>query len=343
MVDLPLMFKLVQALPANARLILCGDKDQLASVETGSVLADMCGEANKNRYSKKFAGQIEALTQGRLDKVGYTVCDDPAPLEDCRVLLRQTYRFPAHSDIHRVSQGVNAGDGPKTLQLLRQSNGTTVSWRANTSPQAIYTALAKIIIERYRKLFSTATPQLAVDQLNRFKVLCAVQRGPWGALTINQQIENHLIKAGLINPIGGNPWYPGRPVLITRNHHARGLYNGDMGLTLPVRDDRPMELRVYFPGDDEKMRVMMPSVLPEHETAYAITVHKSQGSEFQDVALVLPENDSPVLTKELLYTGMTRTRRRITIWSSEETLVRTIARRTDRSSGLREKLRKRPA
>lgn len=175
-------------------------------------------------------------------------------------------------------------------------------------------------------------PAAALAAAGAFRILAAVRRGPYGVEGLNALIENLLRAEGLA---GGGSWYPGRPVLITVNDPEVGLYNGDLGVVLPDATGRP---HVWFPGAASEPRRVTPSRLPPHETAFALTVHKSQGSEFDRVLLILPDRMGPVLTRELLYTGLTRARLSAEIWSREAILRQTVQRRTERSSGLRERL-----
>ena len=163
-------------------------------------------------------------------------------------------------------------------------------------------------------------PLKALEQFNRFQILGAVNIGPYGVNALNRLAEQILKQEALINP--DQEWYRGRPVMITRNDYKLGLFNGDMGITLPVPGSDSQKLYVCFPGDSGDFRSFLPSRLPEHETAFATTVHKSQGSEFNDILLVLPNKDYPVLTRELLYTAITRARNNISIWGTQNILKR---------------------
>ena len=179
---------------------------------------------------------------------------------------------------------------------------------------------------------------LAMDAFNEFKILCALKIGPFGVTSVNNLAEQVLIRENLIgdHPVGSHPWYRGRPVMITRNDYSLGLYNGDIGITLPDPDDD--QLHVYFQDTSGGVRRFLPHRLPEHETVYAMTVHKSQGSEFDHVILILPDKDYPLLTRELIYTGLTRARQKVSIWGTELVLTTAISRKIERSSGLRDAL-----
>ena len=174
----------------------------------------------------------------------------------------------------------------------------------------------------------------ALAALGRFRVLCALRRGPFGVLGLNHFIEEILRDAGKLPEVG--PWYRGRPVMITRNDYSLKLFNGDVGVIWP--DPTTGQPRAWFPEEMGGVRAVLPLRLPEHETAFAMTVHKSQGSEFAEVLLLLPDRPSPVLSRELIYTGLTRASERAEVWFTEPVLRDAIAQRATRTSGLREKL-----
>jgi exodeoxyribonuclease V alpha subunit len=169
----------------------------------------------------------------------------------------------------------------------------------------------------------------------RFRVLCPRRRGPWGVETINRLVDEELRRRGLADTAAA--WYAGRPVLVTQNDHTLGLFNGDVGIALPDPDD-PGRLRVVFEGEGGRMRAFAPARVPLHETVWATTVHKSQGSEFDRVLLALPDEDAPLMTRELLYTAITRARERVEVWGDETILLAAVERRLVRSSGLRDAL-----
>jgi exodeoxyribonuclease V alpha subunit len=177
-------------------------------------------------------------------------------------------------------------------------------------------------------------PAIALRHLAEFAVLCALRRGPFGAETVNALLEGMLRESGLIE--AGGRYHAGEPIMIVRNDYNVGLFNGDLGIVLP--DAITGELRVFFRGEQDEVLNFAPGRLPAHEPAFALTVHKSQGSEFHDALVILPDRDAPVLTRELLYTGITRVRETVEVWASEDILRQTIERKIGRSSGLRDRL-----
>ena len=328
MIDLALMARLLAALPAEARLILLGDKDQLASVEAGAILGDLCQGQTAGYFSAEMAGCL-----GRLDLPGVPLAPGkPSPLTDRLVQLEQSYRFGSASGIGRLARAVNAGDTDRALACLKDEAFPDVGWRI---PDNDAVALAARVVEGYRSYLEAPDPVAAFAVFVNFRLLTALRQGRSGAAGLNQWAERQLAQAGLIVPARGEQWYRGRPVMVTRNHYQLGVYNGDIGLTWPDEEGR---LRVFFPAPDGSLRSIAPARLPEHETAYALTVHKSQGSEFDEVLLLLPEQDSPVLTRELLYTAVTRARSRFELWGTESVFRAAVAAQVRRGSGLRDLL-----
>ncbi len=331
MVDLALMAKLLDALPAGARLILVGDKDQLASVEAGAVLGDICGRRHAPVFAEAMGERVRELT-GQTVPIGAPGGD----LGECIVELKTSRRFAAGSAIGELSRAVNRGDGAQALDILARPGEASVAW-VNAGGGA---ALAPIILAGYRTYADRGGPAELLDRLNRFRVLCAHRAGRLGAEGVNRRAERLLARQGRIriDPRRATPWYAGRPVLITRNDYRLGLFNGDTGIALPDSEAGTDELYVHFNDPGGGLRRFLPYRLPAHETVFAMTVHKSQGSEFDEVLLVLPDRDSPVLTRELIYTALTRARRRITLAADPALLTAAIRRRIDRASGLREAL-----
>jgi len=335
MVDLALMAKLIEAIPASARVILLGDKDQLASVEAGAVLGDICAVAIPMSLTQ--VGTARRAVRGGSGRAGHA--SQPTTqhaLADCIVQLSRNYRFSEQSAIYRVSSAINAGDPEQVLGILGDCRSTATDLVAAALPgrAKLKAALRERVTAGFSAFLKAADPLQALAALARFRLLCALRAGPFGVAGLNQLTEEILAEAGLIKPQG--PWYSRRPIMITRNDYNLKLFNGDIGLILP--DGESGEPRAFFAGPDATVRKFLPLRLPEHETAYALTVHKSQGSEFDRVLMVLPDRDSPVLSRELLYTGITRARKNVELWYEENVLCAAIARRVRRTSGLRDAL-----
>ncbi|MBH9554293.1 exodeoxyribonuclease V subunit alpha [Inhella gelatinilytica] len=352
MVHLELMTALLDALPARTRLVLLGDKDQLASVEAGAVLADLCAHdaAYDAAHDAAHNTAYDTSTRDWVDEL--TGCTLPAPggpaLAQQVVALRQSRRF--EGAIGQVAQAVNAGNAAATEGALHAPDDTVACLRPRGETDPALDGLATQgrgphpgygpYLELLRQGPADKSPAafdawgLALLQaFDRFRVLCALREGPWGVSGWNARIEAALAEQGLRV---GREAYPGRPVMVTRNDPQLGVFNGDIGLTLKTPDG---QLRVVF-ADCGRLRSVAASRLADAQTAFALTVHKAQGSEFEHVALVLPERDNPVLSRELLYTGITRARKAFTLVAPPGApLAEAVARRTVRFGGLGERVR----
>jgi exodeoxyribonuclease V alpha subunit len=239
-----------------------------------------------------------------------------------------------------LSRSVNRGDSQTALSFLNDPAEKSITGY-NFGPDANWVRdLSRMIVEGYRKYLTIDDPVFAMREFMRFKILCALKVGPCGVNSINILAEQILNQKGLLPQIqpGRHQWYRGRPVMITQNDYNLGLFNGDIGLTLPDPNSAGDELFVYFPESTGEFKRFSTHRLSGHETVYAMTVHKSQGSEFDHVILLLPEKDYPLLTRELIYTGLTRARETISIWGPESVLKTAISRKIERTSGLRDAL-----
>jgi exodeoxyribonuclease V alpha subunit len=332
MIDLEMMANLLDALPPHARLVLLGDKDQLASVEAGAVLGDLCRDAEAGFYSPQTRQWLQQVSGEDLGSSGLQEdLDGSHPLAQQVVMLRYSRRFGEGSGIGQLARWVNQQNAEQARKLLAARSHADlfcVSLKGEHDH-----ALERLVLDGhgdgahgyrcYLKLLQAARPSLDTPRddeawtvwaqkllkaFDAFQLLCAVRKGPWGVEGLNQRITAALLRARLID--SDQQWYEGRPVLMTRNDYGLGLMNGDIGiaLKLPESDGGPQVLRVAFPRNDGQggVRFVLPSRLNDVETVYAMTVHKSQGSEFTHTALILPDALNPVLTKELIYTGITR-------------------------------------
>ncbi|RQP97290.1 exodeoxyribonuclease V subunit alpha [Burkholderia stagnalis] len=263
----------------------------------------------------------------------------PAPLADCVVWLERNYRFGLDSPIGRLSLAIRRGAVQDALDALPASDAAAASFHEDAGDM-----LATSTIERLAQRFSAyldalrgalaapaPDPLPLFDALNRFRILCATRGGSRGAEHVNALVAAHVRRAAHVPLAVGAHWFTGRPVMVTRNDYALGLFNGDIGIALP---DAQGALRVWFRRADGTARAVSPAALPPHETAFALTVHKSQGSEFDEAALVLPATFGRVLTRELVYTAVTRARTRVQVIGGRRVLAQAIATRTQRDSGL---------
>ncbi len=293
MVDLALMAKLLAALPPGGRLILLGDKDQLASVESGTVLADMT-----------------------------------LALPNNSVQLQRSYRFD--TGIKDFAAAINQGDASSAWGMMCSQSPENVS--RLTEEAAVYAggrycdymeaALGAASLADYGKLF---------EIFQSFKVLCGLRRGPSGVEGLNRQIEYYLRGRGYHCP--EDDWYVGRPIMVNRNDYGLGLFNGDMGLCLPDPAD-PGSLKVWFEGESGKLKGLLPGRIASCETVYALTVHKSQGAEIGEVLVVLPEQVSRLMSRELLYTAVTRARSQVLLKADRAVFEAAVTAKVERHSGL---------
>lgn len=297
MVDVLVMDALLRALRPGARLILVGDHNQLASVDAGDVLGALCRAA---------------LSAGA-----------GTPLHGCVTRLTRSWRFERHPDIGVLAEAVLDGDAGRALETCADPAIADVSLRP---PPANTDALLQPLLPHLEACLTAETPAELLTTLGRFRVLAPERMGRLGVEGINLAVETWLARRG--HDVRER-WYHARPVLVTANDYATGIFNGDLGVVWRDRES----VAVHFPTDGET-RVFAPPALPHVETAWAMTVHKSQGSEFDTVLVVLPEHESRVLSRELLYTAVTRARESVVLFASEAAVRFTISRSAERTSGL---------
>jgi exodeoxyribonuclease V alpha subunit len=335
MVDLPLLAKLLNALPKDAQIILLGDKDQLASVDAGVVLGDICAQSAADIYSHDFAGVVADLSGEKL-----IVTDMPAGVQDSIIQLQTNFRFAEDSGINILSHAVNSSNVPGFLGLLQGHDHCDIDWIDLNLRDGLQKKFAKMVIAGYSEYLKAVNSRAREEEIfecfEKFRILCALRVGNWGTQTINTYVEKILSEAGLVNPHG--LFYEGMPVMVLQNDYRLHLFNGDVGIILKERTGN-QEMRAFFRDDQGKLRKVVPARLPKHETVWTMTVHKSQGSEFERILLVLSDRDVPVVTRELVYTGITRARRNVQIWAGKEVLTKAISRRISRQSGLTDALR----
>jgi exodeoxyribonuclease V alpha subunit len=312
---------------------MLGDKDQLASVEAGAVLGDICAGSG---YSARFAKRLAAVSGVAAAKIPRATQD--CALSDSVALLERSYRFGPESGIGNLARLVNRGKGGEALVLLKSGAHADIAWHT-TSANELRSRLAGTVVEGLRGYFQAvrakAPPHEIFARFSAFRVLCAHRRGLFGVIAVNRMIEDVLDEHGFIT--ARHTWYAGRPVMITRNDYNLRLFNGDVGVALADADGSG-RLKVYFAAAGEGVRSFAPSRLPDYETVYAMTIHKAQGSEFGRVVMVLPSEISPIMSRELVYTGISRAIERVDIWGSEAAFEEAVARRLVRASALQERL-----
>jgi exodeoxyribonuclease V alpha subunit len=364
MVSLSMMARLVEAVRADARLILLGDPEQLASVEAGAVLGDVVGPATLGlRMTEAARVALAAVAEIEVAATDPPKLESgsPTPIGDGIVVLRRVHRFG--EEIARLANSVKTGDATAALEVLR-GDQAEVTWIVADSEAWIVAdaedghspelevvpavragalqdsseigPVRDAAVEAGRRVLGSARigdAAEAISALNSFRLLCAHRRGQAGALTWASHIERWMV-AGIEGFFPESDWYVGRPLLVTSNDYGLGLYNGDTGVVVAAGDGR----RVAAFEQGGQILTVSPSRLEAVETLFAMTVHKSQGSQFDTVALMLPAPDSPILTRELLYTAVTRAKRSVIVVGSEESVRTAVERPIARSSGLRRRL-----
>jgi exodeoxyribonuclease V alpha subunit len=344
-----------------------GDEDQLASVEAGAVLGDICNSGAPRSYSCAFVESIAAFTGDRLKSLAPNagVKNQSSPsgrapspdlslrernptsqlstqgppgttgIWDCIVQLTRSYRYGADSGIGALARAINVGDSDAALSILDSSDYPDVTLVAPATDGRLSAALHDAVVRGFAPYLCEGDPAGRLRAFERFRVLCAHRRGWDGVEWVNRQIEAALAAAGMI-PHDGH-LYVGQPIIVTRNDYQLGLFNGDVGLIVPDPERADARVAVFIAPDGTPRTVSL-ARLPPHETVFAMSVHKSQGSEFDEVAVLLPQQVSPVVSRELLYTAVTRARRKVTIHAAREVVADAITHRIERASGLREML-----
>lgn len=321
MLDLELAARLTDALPDHASLVLLGDRNQLASVEAGAVLANLCREDVVNAFSPDFVTNAAKAGVANLP-----VASSVSALTDHVVELKKSYRFGVDSGIAALAGLIQNGDARGASELLGQPRHD-LEMKACPGYAAMAAELTPLLRTAFKELGKETDPDKAFETFGALRLLSPVRHGQRGTEALNRLARE------VLHGSTDDGWYPGRPVMILENDYNLELFNGDVGIALPVGGS----LRVFFPSP-EGFSTFTPARLPRHETCYAMTVHKSQGSEFEHSALVLPEEPCPVLGRELLYTALTRAKRRFTLVGTTDQVKDAIASPARRDSGLGEML-----
>ena len=354
MVDLSLMARVIDALPPDARLVVLGDASQLASVQPGAVFADMCRAGARSVATGSGDGGIGPDTCARAgagagmgtatglheDSSAPASSSAPPPLASCVITLERNWRFDPKGGVGRLAAAVARGDASAAVAALNDPSDDAIELHALPDAGRFERLATGFADDRFapalRKMRALRAPGEGAPSLSSFRVLCAHRVGSFGAVRFNRLVERRLHALGLVR--GNDAFYPGRPILVTRNDPRTGLSNGDTGIVLR---DAAGRKQVWFPELDDPERgprLVAPARLPPHESFFAVTVHRAQGSEYDEVAVVPGPAESRVATRELLYTAVTRARRRVIVYGSEESIRAAVERATERSSGLRDAL-----
>ncbi|MCU0690476.1 MAG: exodeoxyribonuclease V subunit alpha [Polyangiaceae bacterium] len=341
MVSFAMMARLFGAVRDDARLILLGDRDQLASVEAGAVLGDLCGpEVASLRLSRAFAAQVHQASGDSLEPHA-TLTDAPG-IWDCMVQLDRFFRFGADSGIGEVARAISrAHSNPAAVVALLRGDTSRafddVELRPLGPDGSIDGRCKESVVQAYaayvRSVQADAEPSELFARLAALRVLCAHRSGRLGVHGMNVLVESWLREA-LPDFSTEGPYYLARPVLVTENDYGIKLYNGDVGVVVrhPHSPDRRA---VVFPTQEGGYRYLSPNRLPPCEPVFAMSIHKSQGSQFGHAVVVLPTRPSPILTRELIYTAVTRARHKVTMIAEPTLLEHALAVRVQRASGLR--------
>ncbi|MBS0556488.1 MAG: exodeoxyribonuclease V subunit alpha [Proteobacteria bacterium] len=328
MIDLAMMRRLFEALRPESVLILLGDPAQLYAIEAGSVLGDMVASVSENALPKALAQRLSGIDD-------FAPTADTAPLAGQAITLTHTWR--ANAGLRDALAALRCGDLARLDGVLAGAESNDLVWQACDSASAVRERVHDWVEARAdwfaRLSQSDIAPADALRELRRVQILCALRAGAFGAGSVNDLVTRQIAARFGFN--AGVDWHHGRVVIITRNDYARGLYNGDVGIALDGADG----LRVWFEGADGAPRSFSPRALPAHETAWAITIHRSQGSEYDEVAVLLPPDaQHRILSRELVYTAVSRARNRAHLWATADALRAAVANPVKRRSGLREKL-----
>ncbi|CAH9054825.1 RecBCD enzyme subunit RecD [Pseudoalteromonas holothuriae] len=339
MVDLSLLAKLMQALPKHARLILLGDKDQLASVDTGSVLSDLCQQLLLNSqpsYSQALCDKLNTLCfAGKAQLQGQ---DSEFALSDSVAFLQKSHRFDSRSGIGQLALAVNNND-TKLLRQTLNKGYDDIALMALTNEQ--YQALIERSAEQYGvylQLMHQGADVIAIHRaFAQYQLLAALREGPYGVEQLNRRIEQALYVKQLIQPTTRH--YAGQPIMVVENDYQLKLFNGDIGILLI---DEQGQLKATFIDEQGGVRAFYPARLPRHENVYVMTIHKSQGSEFAHTAMILPplQRSSIGINRQLVYTGITRAKSYFELVAQEQVLLNAMNRSVSRCSGLRDRLMK---
>lgn len=338
MIDISLMAKLLSAIAPHTKLILLGDKDQLSSVEAGAVFADICqGISQGPNYSENAKQWLNTQTEFLVNDVCYS-SHDKTVIDDGLCLLQKSYRFNEKSGIGALAKAVNNGD-VNELKAVWNKGFDDISLTSGEQNQQSIVQLSVMGYKNYlnsaKHINSEEDVAALLKQFNQFQLLSPVREGNFGIDGLNEKIEQQLARHKFIS-LNQGTWYVGRPIMIVSNDHSQQLFNGDIGIVLPPLDGDAQltQNRVYFKMADGSIKSFLPSRLPDHETVYAMTIHKSQGSEFDDVVISIPPKWTPLLTRELIYTGITRAKKTVSIFTDVGILQKAALTKTQRFSGL---------
>ncbi len=331
MIDVALFAKLLDAIGPETRLILLGDKDQLASVEAGSLFGDLCKtQSGLEVFTAERAQLINSFISNTARQIpaDYILKETAHLLSEHIIELKRSHRFTSDKGIGKFSKAIIKNDCAALHEYLQDNADDQVTIDTEYSNE-----LFEQFAEGYTDYIKEPDIKKALQRLNQLRVLCAVREGGQGLYSLNTAIENYLRRKKLINK--NSEYYENRPIIITKNYYSLGLFNGDVGI---IRPDESGILKAWFEDSDNELKSVFPGYIAESETVFAMTIHKSQGSEYDQVLVVLPDNiNISILTRELLYTAVTRAKSKVIVQASEEVILHTAEGVVERASGIMER------
>ncbi|MFC5282041.1 exodeoxyribonuclease V subunit alpha [Pedobacter alpinus] len=327
MIDVALFAKLLNAVGQNTKLILLGDKDQLASVEAGSLFGDLCmAQSQLNVFSSKRLSLINSFINEESSKIpSNELKESEHPLFQHIVELQHSHRFNSEEGIGKFSTAI-INNNINEIQLFIDQQ---VDHRILIDTE-YNEVIFKNSVSNYQHYILEPDVKLALKKLNQIRVLCAIREGEQGLYNSNRRVEQFLSEKGLIKL--DKEFYENRPIMMTSNNYDLGLFNGDIGL---IRYDENGVLKAYFENTEGEIKPFLPGLLSKVETVFAMTIHKSQGSEFDEVLILLPQTEGiNILTRELLYTGITRAKNKVILQGSNAAILEAANAQVQRASGI---------
>ncbi|WDI79019.1 exodeoxyribonuclease V subunit alpha [Candidatus Purcelliella pentastirinorum] len=327
MLDMQIISNIISAIPINTQIIFIGDKDQLDPIGIGNILSDIYA-LKKNKQNKSYINNKKNFKKNYKFN---TLCNNIH-------ILKKNYRFKKNSDIAKMAKAINSNNIIKVKNLLN-SNTKNIKL-INVNKKNNYLILINKFIKIYKKILNMLQNKKPViniiNYLNKYQLLCALKKGNFGTKKINNDIKSILIEKKLINYKSKmNKWYIGQPIIITKNNYNLKIYNGNIGIILLDKNKKP---NIFLKKKQKNIKKIPIEFIKHYKSAWSITVHKAQGSEFEKVSLILPNEHIPILNKKLIYTAITRAKKKIIIYTNKKTLYKSIKYYIKRNTGLTEQI-----
>ncbi len=326
MIDVALFAKLLDAVGKETRVILLGDKNQLASVEAGSLFGDLCmAQQQLNVFTAERLALINSFIDDASSQINTAPSASPHPLFQHIVELQYSHRFNSDEGIGKFSKAVINNDIAKITSFIEVNNDEQVQIDTDYT-----SAIFKKFVSNYQDYIQEPDIKTALKKLNHLRVLCAIREGEHGLYTTNKKIEQYLVEKNLL--VLDKEFYQNRPIIMNSNNYDLGLFNGDVGI---IRKDDNNDYKAYFEDSEGNLKTVLPGLLAKVETVFAMTIHKSQGSEFEQILMILPPAEGiTILTRELLYTGITRAKKKVILQASSQAILDASAAQVKRASGI---------